>query len=143
VNSLSKSLLFTLRATAGDDALPWPGLHLSRQVGFILRRSIPVLAMVRFLLLMRISLGSCRDAACVGNNTYTEAGKLVLKSEQLAADKWSTGAVNTWGKASWKPSDGTFRVCVSAKLPGAGAGRSQVSKSCDLPVHVYDADLSS
>ena len=48
--------------------------------------------------------------------------------------------VSSWGKAHWRPGDGTFRVCVSARLPGAG-GASQglwpahwlmpMDKTCD------------
>ena len=72
-----------------------------------------------------IRLGACRDASCVASNAYLHEGKLVLRSQALGEASWTTGAVSTWGKASWKPSDGTFRVCVSARLPGAGIGRSQ------------------
>ena len=39
---------------------------------------------------------------------------------------YTTGAVNTWGKASWRAEQGTFRVCISARLPGVGSdGSSQ------------------
>eukprot|EP00038_Savillea_parva_P001783 m.107310 g.107310 ORF g.107310 m.107310 type:complete len:216 (+) comp10620_c1_seq1:689-1336(+) len=55
-------------------------------------------------------------------------GTLVLQSDRTAAAGTSgspgatttlkTGAVNTWGKRSWRAGNGTFRVCVSAMLPG-------------------------
>eukprot|EP01052_Picozoa_sp_SAG31_P015087 SAG31_NODE_959_length_10757_cov_2.260086_4_plen_400_part_00 len=74
-----------------------------------------------------ILLGACRDAACVEDAAYVDAGTLVLESAAAAttADSernFTTGAVSTWGKASWSTDDGTFRVCVSAMLPGAGPG---------------------
>mmetsp|Transcript_7591 Transcript_7591/g.16317 ORF Transcript_7591/g.16317 Transcript_7591/m.16317 type:complete len:287 (-) Transcript_7591:40-900(-) len=65
------------------------------------------------------ALGSCREAACVADNVYVEGGKLVLRSDRSGATNYTTGAVNTWDKANWKASDGTFRLCISAKLPGA------------------------
>ena len=66
-----------------------------------------------------IALGSCRDAACTKEEAFTADGALVLRSSKGSGEKnWTTGAVNTWGKAAWRAGEGTFRVCVSAKLPG-------------------------
>eukprot|EP00040_Diaphanoeca_grandis_P040039 m.261035 g.261035 ORF g.261035 m.261035 type:complete len:305 (+) comp41146_c0_seq1:125-1039(+) len=76
-----------------------------------------------------ISLGSCRDAACTMDNVYIDQGHLVLRSDRGKGSKtpsWTTGAVNTWGKADWQTTDGPFRLCVSAQLPGTTvAGESQ------------------
>lgn len=56
----------------------------------------------------------------------SDAGELVLTSDVAPADRattsFTTGAVNTWGKAAWRAGDGTFRVCVSARLPGVSGG---------------------
>lgn len=66
-----------------------------------------------------ILLGSCRDAACVDDDVYLENGSLVLRSRNGASKPaLTTGAVNTWGKKGWRTSEGTFRVCISAQLPG-------------------------
>lgn len=73
-----------------------------------------------------IQLGSCRDAACTRSETYVEAGELTLRSSRTGTSNFTTGAVNTWGKAGWRASDGVFRVCISARLPGVGSdGSSQ------------------
>jgi len=79
-----------------------------------------------------IALGSCRDASCLKENAYIDQGHLVLRSDNgpmnktTGAPSWSTGAVNTWGKANWRTSDGAFRLCVSAQLPGSPVkGESQ------------------
>ena len=73
-----------------------------------------------------IQLGSCRDAACVRSAAYLEEGALTLRSSRTGSANFTTGAVNTWGKAGWRASAGAFRVCVSARLPGVGSdGSSQ------------------
>jgi beta-glucanase (GH16 family) len=73
-----------------------------------------------------IQLGSCRDAACVRSAAYLEEGALTLRSSRTGSTNFTTGAVNTWGKAGWRASAGAFRVCVSARLPGVGSdGSSQ------------------
>lgn len=73
------------------------------------------------------ALGSCREAACTEDSVYVHDGKLVLESNRASAGGYRTGAVNTWGKASWRAGEGTFRACISAQLPGSGyeGGRSQ------------------
>ena len=38
--------------------------------------------------------------------------------------------VSSWGKAHWRPGDGTFRVCVSARLPGAGGTLEVALNAC-------------
>ena len=45
-------------------------------------------------------------------------GALVLRSTRTRNGKLTTGAVSTWDTAAWLPSDGDFRVCIRAKLPG-------------------------
>ena len=46
----------------------------------------------------------------------------LAQADASTGRNYTTGAVSTWGKAAWSTADGTFRVCVSARLPGAGAG---------------------
>lgn len=73
-----------------------------------------------------IQLGSCRDAACVRSESYVDAGALTLRSSRTGTSNFTTGAVNTWGKVGWRASEGAFRVCISARLPGVGSdGSSQ------------------
>ena len=76
-----------------------------------------------------VLLGACRDAACAEENVYVSGGRLVLRSErrELHGRTLATGAVSTWGRAAWRASDGPFRVCISATLPGdaSGGGRAQ------------------
>jgi beta-glucanase (GH16 family) len=72
-----------------------------------------------------ILLGACRDAECLAANAVVEAGHLTLRSARSSSSthhNYTTGAVSTWGRASWNAADGAFRVCISAKLPGHGAG---------------------
>jgi beta-glucanase (GH16 family) len=38
------------------------------------------------------------------------------------ASEWFTGAVKTQNKIDWTTDDGTYRLCVTAKLPGGGDG---------------------
>jgi hypothetical protein len=79
-----------------------------------------------------VELGSCRDAACTPDNVYLKDGQLVMQSSRASssasdtdAPALTTGAVNTWGKAGWRASDGDFRVCISARLPGNAGGGGQ------------------
>lgn len=70
------------------------------------------------------ALGSCREAACTAASAEVTGGRLVLTSDRdpTDRDRFTTGAVNTWGKAEWhaNPAVGPFRLCVSAILPGVG-----------------------
>ena len=67
-------------------------------------------------------LGSCREAACRQENVQVRDGRLVLSSQRLQASgrNYTTGAVNSWGKASWRANQalGPFRLCIAAVLPG-------------------------
>jgi len=76
-------------------------------------------------------VGSCRDAWCTPNNVYIENGNLVLvsKNESMYGYNYTTGSVYTQNKKYWNAYDSTYRLCVTAKLPGgnsqkphAGAG---------------------
>ena len=71
-------------------------------------------------------IGCCRDAACLPDNVLVRGGALQLLSEQRAVKRYNytTGAVNTKGKRSWTATaSSSFRVCVSAILPGLLHGR--------------------
>lgn len=66
-------------------------------------------------------IGSCRQAWCTPKNVHVENGTLVLtsKAESYKGFNWTSAAVNTQGKRSWAGnSSASFRLCVSAKLPG-------------------------
>ena len=65
----------------------------------------------------------CRSATCVSSAVSIVDGNLVLTSSRdpSNASNWLTGAVKTAGKADWTTDDGTYRLCISAKLPGGGA----------------------
>ena len=71
---------------------------------------------------------SCRDAMCLEDNVKVEGGALVLTARRQAAGwaQFTTGAVNSRDKKFFTATaDKPFRLCVSAKLPGAngkGAG---------------------
>ena len=72
-------------------------------------------------------IGACRTAYCTPDNVHVRNGSLVLTSDRrvLRGRNFTTGAVTTKHKMAWAPRNGSFRVCVSAKLPGApgkGAG---------------------
>jgi hypothetical protein len=58
-----------------------------------------------------------RNSQGTRDNVYLEGGHLVLRSQRQASGKfnYTSGAVDSEGKASWK---GLTRACVSAKLPG-------------------------
>ncbi len=70
--------------------------------------------------------GMCRSAACRPENVAVHGGHLILTSRREAYEghNYTTGAVTSLGKAEWWPSNGTFRACVSAILPGV-VGRAQ------------------
>lgn len=67
-------------------------------------------------------VGSCRDAYCSPNNVHVTGGNLVLTSklESMGGANYTTGAVNTRNLEYW---NGTYRICVSAILPGYAAGQ--------------------
>ena len=82
----------------------------------------------------------CRSAVCVREGVSLDGeGHLVLTSERKSLpgsrlQNWTTGAVKTRGKAEWSTDDGTYRVCISAKLPGVV--KTNVSSSQGLwPAH--------
>eukprot|EP00038_Savillea_parva_P008127 m.174938 g.174938 ORF g.174938 m.174938 type:complete len:321 (-) comp13898_c0_seq1:86-1048(-) len=62
-----------------------------------------------------------RDSQGTADNVYVEDGHLVLRSQREAVNgyEFTSGAVETQGKVSWK---GPARACVSAALPGGGGG---------------------
>lgn len=64
-----------------------------------------------------------RNSQGTADNVYLEDGALVLRSKREKSGKWNytSGAVQSMGKRSWKHSGGT-RACVLAKLPG-GQGK--------------------
>ena len=79
-----------------------------------------------------IELGACRDATCRTENVLVEGGHLILLSDKHSSrgesveSHYTTGAVSTWNTSAWRPSDGSFRACISARLPGhGGKGSSQ------------------
>ena len=76
------------------------------------------------------SLGACRSALCARDNVAVHDGALFLttRREAVGSYAYTTGAVNTSAKRAFTPADGgTFRGCVSARLPGhaAPAGAAQ------------------
>jgi beta-glucanase (GH16 family) len=75
-----------------------------------------------------------RNSQGTADNVYLENGALVLRSKREKAGKWNytSGAVQTMGKASWKHAGGT-RACVLAKLPG-GQGEVPLSQGV-WPAH--------
>jgi beta-glucanase (GH16 family) len=71
--------------------------------------------------------GSCRDAVCIASAVAVTDGSLTLTSQNSSYNyngvvyNYTTGAVNTRGKVHWSRSS-TFRLCVTATLPGGGPG---------------------
>lgn len=65
----------------------------------------------------------CRSATCVPEAVTVAGGYLTLTSSRVGNNSsvWTTGAVKTANKASWTHEDGTYRMCISAKLPGGGS----------------------
>ena len=65
-------------------------------------------------------LGSCREAACTLDAVEIRDGHLELRSARNVTQgrNFTTGAVNTFNTAHWRASEGTFRVCIAAVLPG-------------------------
>jgi beta-glucanase (GH16 family) len=45
---------------------------------------------------------------------------LVSSKDPNNSSSWLTGAVKTFDKAAWSTDQGSYRVCISAKLPGGG-----------------------
>ena len=64
----------------------------------------------------------CRSAKCIPDAVSVSDGYLTLISSRDSSNSsaWTTGAVKTWNKKAWTTDDGTYRVCISAKLPGGG-----------------------
>lgn len=64
----------------------------------------------------------CRSAKCIMEAVKVENGTLTLVSDRnpLNQTEWTTGAVKTVNKAAWTTEKGTYRMCISAKLPGGG-----------------------
>ena len=82
-------------------------------------------------------IGSCRDAACLPDNVQIVGGALHLRSErqQVKGYNFTTGAVRTKGKRSWTATtESSFRVCVSAILPGEGHGSAGAAQGI-WPAH--------
>ena len=76
--------------------------------------------------LLTWDIGCCRDAACLADNVQVSGGALHLLSDQrvVKGHNFTTAAINTKGKRSWTASAASsFRVCVSAVLPGELHGR--------------------
>lgn len=69
------------------------------------------------------NIGSCRDALCTAENVYVENGNLVIvsKREEKGGYNFTTGGLDTSGKKNWAY-DPTYRLCVTAKLPGGNGG---------------------
>jgi beta-glucanase (GH16 family) len=69
------------------------------------------------------SVGACRDALCTPDNVAVYGGALHLTTQRKHESfdgktyNFTTGAVNTYGKAHWSPTP-RYRLCVSARLPG-------------------------
>lgn len=65
------------------------------------------------------NIGSCRDAYCDPNNIIVSNGTLIIvsKNETSNGYNYTTGGVTTENKKIWTYSP-TYRLCVSAKLPG-------------------------
>ena len=76
-----------------------------------------------------------RDSQGTADNVYLEDGDLVLRSQEQSAGKWNytSGAVQTMGKQSWK---GLTRACVRARLPGGEGGEGPRKDSAGIwPAH--------
>jgi beta-glucanase (GH16 family) len=65
----------------------------------------------------------CRSARCIPEAVTVADGYLTLTSARDVnnSSAWTTGAVKTQNKAAWTTDDGTYRMCISAKLPGGGS----------------------
>lgn len=66
----------------------------------------------------------CRSARCIPEAVTVADGFLTLISQRDSNNStaWTTGAVKTQNKSSWTTGDGTYRMCISAKLPGGASG---------------------
>lgn len=75
------------------------------------------------------ALWACRTAMCTADNVAVHDGALWLTTQRQAvgAYAYTSGAVTTRDLAQWTPAaGGTFRSCVSARLPGSmEPGRAQ------------------
>lgn len=74
-----------------------------------------------------LSVTACRTAECRKENVNVKGGKLELLSERQedasgGAPKYFSGAISTRGRKTWDDST-PYRVCVAAKLPGAGSNQ--------------------
>jgi hypothetical protein len=90
-------------------------------------------------------IGSCRDAVCLPDNVQVAGGALLLRSErrQVQGYNFTTGAVRTKGKRSWTATaESSFRVCVSAILPGEGHGRDGAAQGI-WPAHWMMPDTAA
>lgn len=80
----------------------------------------------------------CRSATCVPEAVIVGDGVLTLVSDRSPNNSsvWTTGAVKTMNKKSWSHLQGTYRMCISAKLPGGGAkGTSDAAGQGIWPAH--------
>jgi beta-glucanase (GH16 family) len=73
---------------------------------------------------------ACRTALCTGENVGVHDGALWITSqrETIGDYNYTSGAVTTAALHAWTPAaaGGTFRACVSARLPGSmEPGRAQ------------------
>jgi beta-glucanase (GH16 family) len=65
----------------------------------------------------------CRSARCIPEAVNVGDGFMTLTSQRDSSNStaWTTGAVKTMNKKTWTTDDGTYRMCISAKLPGGGS----------------------
>lgn len=72
------------------------------------------------------ALWGCRAATCMSSNVVVENGTLTMWSRNDASVpapyNYSSGALTTQGKKTWTWTEGPYRVCISAILPGYEAG---------------------
>jgi beta-glucanase (GH16 family) len=93
-------------------------------------------------------VGSCREAWCDPSAVAVANGTLVLTSTPTPAHGFSftTGAVNSKGKRFWAPTP-TYRLCVSAILPGGTGGPGTAAgvwpAHCHTQLHVRRAGLAA
>ena len=89
----------------------------------------------------------CRSAVCIEEAVSVSSGYLYLTSSRISSpgsdQKWTTGAVKTRGKVNWTTDDGTYRVCVSAMLPGGGGEANGLTAQGLWPAHWMMPDDNS
>lgn len=106
---------------AASFCTPGPGWHLAFEDTF----SGTALNQSNWNVLNGTDSGSCRAALCTPEAVTVSGGSLVLTTANRSAEfngevfNWTTGAVNSKGKQHWDRNQ-TFRLCVTAKLPGGG-----------------------